>query len=220
MELFRPLLVLVKEFLLLSPWQHILKLHHINCMATPPINVTCSWKEVNTTVGILNVHGFSPYKLSALLLHVQLFYKYQLGGFKPFLIDTVQDFCELSRKDNKLLSLGEFVSRNITGHLINTQCPIEVRWMITRNSLDRNRFYLSTFRDISVWRMPQLLWRRSWTSSQQGTTELILLSWPIQNPSPRSARWAMLGLSGSIKRDDNARGYYSIVQHIPRLTWL
>lgn len=55
----------------------------------------------------------------------------QVRGYKPFLIDTVQDLCAFSKQGNNLIQLGEMITRNIQEYLFNIQCPIEVE----RNTL-------------------------------------------------------------------------------------
>lgn len=88
--------------------------------------MSCSWKPVNSTVGVMNVDLYTPNRLETVMFHIQVFYKYLIGGYKPFLIDTVQDLCAFSKQGNNLIQLGEMITRNIQEYLFNIQCPIEV----------------------------------------------------------------------------------------------
>lgn len=75
----------------------------------------------------MSIDLFYPTVLEKLKFHIQVFYKYPRLGFKPFLIDTLQDACQVFKPGSTFRKFGELITPHILTNVYNLDCPIEVK---------------------------------------------------------------------------------------------
>lgn len=118
--IFRPL----SPYVIILLFQQIL--YELRCVPVPPLIHQCNYTTINKTHGIMSLDFFYPVVLEKLQFHIQVFYKYPRLGFKPFLIDTLQDACQIFKTGSSFTKFGEIITPNILRNVYNLHCPVEV----------------------------------------------------------------------------------------------